>query len=469
MNERDSEQVAREFVDGGYTLTKDESDADAILVNTCSVRDQAEQKALGKMGMMGKHREVRPHVVYGFMGCMAQSRGAELFDRIPHLDVVVGTQKYHRVFHHVDGILKTRLVGRMDEVGGEMVSNRVEDEVSIRPLGGNGKPKPISEGVVDVAEEEGSQNTIRDHVPSEAQRASSFVSIMQGCNMRCSFCIVPDTRGRERGRPILEIVDEVKMLRDQGVKEITLLGQIVNLYGRTEFPKVDDKSPFVQLLEAVHEVEGIERIRFTSPHPIGYRDDLVAAFTYLPKLCSHIHFPMQSGSDRILKAMRRPYKNEKFIAICEKMKAARSDMAITTDIIVGFPGETEEDFQATVDCVKHIGFDNSFIFRYSKRKDTPAAEMDAQLSEKIKEERNQELLRIQGELTMSKNAALIGTRQQVLCEGPSKTNKERLSGRTVHNKIVIFDGDAERMTGEIFDVHVEDSTGYTLYGRPDMP
>ena len=469
MNERDSEQVAREFVDGGYTLTKDESDADAILVNTCSVRDQAEQKALGKMGMMGKHREVRPHVVYGFMGCMAQSRGAELFDRIPHLDVVVGTQKYHRVFHHVDGILKTRLVGRMDEVGGEMVSNRVEDEVSIRPLGGNGKPKPISEGVVDVAEEEGSQNTIRDHVPSEAQRASSFVSIMQGCNMRCSFCIVPDTRGRERGRPILEIVDEVKMLRDQGVKEITLLGQIVNLYGRTEFPKVDDKSPFVQLLEAVHEVEGIERIRFTSPHPIGYRDDLVAAFTYLPKLCSHIHFPMQSGSDRVLKAMRRPYKNEKFIAICEKMKAARSDMAITTDIIVGFPGETEEDFQATVDCVKHIGFDNSFIFRYSKRKDTPAAEMDAQLSEKIKEERNQELLRIQGELTMSKNAALIGTRQQVLCEGPSKTNKERLSGRTVHNKIVIFDGDAERMTGEIFDVHVEDSTGYTLYGRPDMP
>jgi tRNA-2-methylthio-N6-dimethylallyladenosine synthase len=468
MNERDSEQVAREFVDGGYTLTKDERDADAILVNTCSVRDQAEQKALGKMGMMGKHREERPHVVYGFMGCMAQSRGAELFDRIPHLDVVVGTQKYHKVFHHVDGILKTRLVGRMDEVGGEMVSTRVEDEVNIRPLGGNGKPKPISEGLVDIEEEDGSQNTIRDHVPSEEKRASSFVSIMQGCNMRCSFCIVPDTRGKERGRPIGEIVDEVKQLRDEGVKEITLLGQIVNLYGRTEFEKVDGKSPFVQLLEAVHEVEGIERIRFTSPHPIGYRDDLVAAFTYLPKLCSHIHFPMQSGSDRILKAMRRPYKNEKFIAICEKMKAARPDMAITTDIIVGFPTETEEDFQATVDCVKQIGFDNSFIFRYSKRKDTPAAEMDGQLSERVKEERNQELLRIQGELTKAKNATLIGTRQQVLCEGPSKTNKERLSGRTVHNKIVIFDGDAERMTGEFFDVHVEDSTGYTLYGRPDL-
>lgn len=468
MNERDSEQVAREFVDGGYTLTQDETAADAILINTCSVRDQAEQKALGKMGIMGKYREARPHVVYGFMGCMAQSRGEELFKRIPHLDLVVGTQKYHRVFHHVDGILKTRLVDRMDEVGGEMVTNRVEDEVRIRRLDGNGKPRAISEGVVDTAEEDGSQNTIRDHIPSEKKRASSFVSIMQGCNMRCSFCIVPDTRGKERGRPISQIVDEVKHLRDEGVKEVTLLGQIVNLYGRTEFAKVDGKSPFVQLLEAVHEVEGIERIRFTSPHPIGFRDDLVAAFTYLPKLCSHIHFPMQSGSDRILKAMRRPYKNEKFIEICEKMQAARPDMAITTDIIVGFPTETEEDFQATVDCVKHIGFDNSFIFRYSKRKDTPAAEMEGQLSEQVKEERNQELLNIQNELTKAKNATLIGTRQQVLCEGPSKTNKETLSGRTVHNKIVIFDGDAERMTGELFDVDIEDSTGYTLYGRPDL-
>ena len=183
MNERDSEQVAREFVDGGYTLTQDESEADAILVNTCSVRDQAEQKALGKMGMMGKHREERPHVVYGFMGCMAQSRGAELFERIPHLDVVVGTQKYHKVFHHVDGVLKTRLVGRMDEVGAEILTSRVEDEVQIRPLGGNGKPKPISEGLVDIEEESGSQNTIRDHVPSADKRASSFVSIMQGCNI----------------------------------------------------------------------------------------------------------------------------------------------------------------------------------------------------------------------------------------------------------------------------------------------
>jgi tRNA-2-methylthio-N6-dimethylallyladenosine synthase len=394
---------------------------------------------------------------------MAQSRGSELFERVPHLDLVVGTQKYHRVFDYVDRILKGRLQTRMDEVGVEMVTGRVEDEIiKIN------QDRIISARIVDTEEEEGSQNTIRDHIPREGQQATSFVSIMQGCNMRCSFCIVPDTRGKERGRPISDIVSEVKDLVGKGVKEVTLLGQIVNLYGRTEFPKVDGKSPFVQLLEAVHEIEGLERIRFTSPHPIGYRDDLVEAFTYLPKLCSHIHFPMQSGSDRILKKMRRPYKNEKFLTICEKMQAARPDLAITTDIIVGFPGETEEDFEETVACMKRIGFDNSFIFRYSKRKDTPAAEMDEQLSDKVKEERNQILLRIQEQLTTTKNAKLIGTVQQVLCEGPSKTNKKRLSGRTSQNKIVIFDGKAERMAGRLLDVRIEDSTGYTLYGTPEI-
>lgn len=459
MNERDSEQVARMFVEGGYTLTREEEEADAILVNTCSVRDQAERKALGKMGMMGKHREKRAHVVYGFMGCMAQSRGEELFERIPHLDLVVGTQKYHRVFGYVDDILRKRMEERMDELSMSLEGHTVEEEgILIRGAGtGNGK-------LVDTGAEEGSQNTIRDHVAA-GNKPSAFVSIMQGCNMRCSFCIVPDTRGRERGRPIADVVEEVRQLAEQGTKEVTLLGQIVNLYGRTEFGKVEGKSPFVQLLEAVHEVEGIKRIRFTSPHPIGYRDDLVAAFTYLPKLCSHIHFPMQSGSDRILRAMRRPYRNEKFIEICEKMKAARTDMAITTDIIVGFPTETEEDFQATVDCMKRLQFDNSFIFRYSKRKNTPAAEMDGQLPERLKEERNQELLRIQGEIAVHKNAALIGTRQEILCSGPSKTNKKRLSGRTTQNKIVVFNGDRERLTGGIFEVEIEDSTGFTLFGK----
>jgi tRNA-2-methylthio-N6-dimethylallyladenosine synthase len=441
MNERDSEQVARMFSEGGYTVTPREHEADAILINTCSVRDQAEQKALGKMGSMMHAGRERKHVVYGFMGCMAQSRGEELFKAVPSLDVVVGTQKYHKVFEYVDGILQRRLEARMDDP-------------SFSLNGGT---------VCDIAEEEGSQNTIRDHT-HKAYRASAFVSIMQGCNMRCSFCIVPDTRGKERGRPIDDIVAEVRHLADNGVKEVTLLGQIVNLYGRTEFPRVGNKSPFVQLLEAVHEVEGIERIRFTSPHPIGYRDDLVAAFTYLPKLCSHIHFPMQSGSDRILREMRRPYKNEKFVGICEKMKAARPGLAITTDIIVGFPGETEEDFQASIDTVERLQFDNAFVFRYSKRRNTPAAEIDGQLSESEKEDRNQRLLAVVNRLAIAKNAELVGTVQQVLCEGPSKTNASRLSGRTSQNKIVVFEGNAERLTGQLLDLHIGQSSGFTLYG-----
>jgi len=441
MNERDSEQVAKMFTEGGYTVTPDETEADAVLINTCSVRDQAEQKALGKMGTMMYQGRDRKHVVYGFMGCMAQSRGDELFKSVPSLDVVVGTQKYHKVFEYVDQILQRRLEARMDDPAHSLRGT----------------------SVCDTAEEEGSQNTIRDHVP-KPHESSSFVSIMQGCNMRCSFCIVPDTRGKERGRPMADIVREVRSLADHGVKEVTLLGQIVNLYGRTEFPKIDGKSPFVQLLEAVHEVAGIERIRFTSPHPIGYRDDLIAAFTYLPKLCSHIHFPMQSGSDRILKAMRRPYKNEKFVEICEKMKAARPGLAITTDIIVGFPSETEEDFQTTIDTVERLKFDNAFVFRYSKRRNTPAAEMEGQLEESVKEERNQRLLAVVDRLAIASNATKIGSRQQVLCEGPSKNNAARLTGRTTHNKIVIFDGDPARLTGQLLDIQIEQSSGFTLFG-----
>ena len=441
MNERDSEQVARMFTKGGYTVTANENEADAILVNTCSVRDQAEQKAIGKMNHVINTQRDRKHVVFGFMGCMAQSRSHELFETTPGLDVVIGTQKYHKVFEYVDTILSERLEARMDD------------------------PSLSFKGttVCDTAEEEGSQNTIRDHLEKN-DSASKFVSIMQGCNMRCSFCIVPDTRGKERGRPIYEIVEEVRRLVDQGTREVTLLGQIVNLYGRTEFERIHGKSPFVQLLEAVHEVDGLERIRFTSPHPIGYRDDLIQAFTYLPKLCSHIHFPMQSGSDRILKAMRRPYKHAKFVEICEKMKAARPDLAITTDIIVGFPTETEEDFQNTIDTCEQLQFDNAFVFRYSKRRNTPAAEMEGQLEEVEKESRNQRLLDIINRIAKEKNAALVGTHQRILCEGPSKTNKKRLTGRTPQNKIVIFDGDPQRHFGQLLDIHIEQSTGFTLYG-----
>lgn len=439
MNERDSDQVARMFLDkGGYTMTQEEAEADVILINTCSVRDQAEQKAIGKMRQVGPLRYTKPHVVYGFLGCMAQSRGQELLADIPHLDLVAGTQKYHRVVEYVDTILSKRLERRMDD---ERFS------------------------IVDVGEEEGSQNTIRDQTV-ESRQATAFVSIMQGCNMKCTFCIVPYTRGSERARPIPDIVEEVRRLVGQGVKEVTLLGQIVNRYGIREFPASGGRSPFVQLLDCLHEIDGLHRIRFTSPHPIGYRSDLVEAFRRLPKLCPHIHLPLQSGSAAILKAMHRPYSPGRFLEICRQMREARPDLAITTDIIVGFPGESEADYEATKAVVREVHFDNAFIFRYSPRRGTPAADLPdgIQIPEAIKEARNQDLLELINAQAREKLAAEVGRTLEVLCEGYSKTTDSRLTGRSPQNKIVVFEGPHDRLRGELLPVRILETKGFTLYG-----
>jgi tRNA-2-methylthio-N6-dimethylallyladenosine synthase len=436
MNERDSEQVAQMLIASGHVITTDAQDADVVLLNTCSVRDLAEQKALGKIGMLGALSRQRP-VVYGLLGCMAQSRGASLLKDVSHLDLVVGTQKFHRVADYVQEALNRKTSQRWDD--GRF-------------------------SIVDVEEEADSQGAIRDHLLS-AKRVSAFVSIMQGCNMHCSFCIVPSTRGRERSRPIHEIVIEVEQLAERGVKEVTLLGQIVNLYGRHEFPKIDNKSPFVQLLEAVHNVAGIERIRFTSPHPIGFRDDLVEAFGRLSKLVEHIHLPLQSGSDRILRAMRRTYTSARYIELVQRIRAASPDIAITTDIIVGFPGESDEDYRRTHELVEQVGFDNAFVFKYSPRRDTVAAELEMQIPEKVKEDRNHDLLELVNSWAKRRGEALVGREVEILCEGPSKTNPERLMGRTRGNKIVVFEG-SPRHVGELFPVRVVRSTGYTLYGDP---
>jgi tRNA-2-methylthio-N6-dimethylallyladenosine synthase len=440
MNERDSEQVARMLVERGYEMTPSEKEADVVLLNTCSVRDMAEQKAIGKMGFLGRLRANKPEMVFGFLGCMAQSRGRELTRDIGHVDLVVGTQKFHRVAEYVDELVQRKRALR----------ERVMDDARF--------------SIVDVEEEAGSQETIREHVLKERQ-ATAFVSIMQGCNMHCTFCIVPSTRGAERSRRIEEIVREVEGLVARGVKEVTLLGQIVNLFGRHEFEKRDGKSPFVQLLEAVHAVDGLRRLRFTSPHPIGFREDLVAAFAELPKLMPHVHLPMQSGSNRILKAMRRAYTAEGYFALTEKLRAVRPGIALTTDIIVGFPGETAEDYAATRELVERVGFDNAFVFRYSPRRETPAAEMEGQTPEAVKEERNQDILQVVDALARARGEALVGRRVEILCEGPSRTNEARLMGRSPGNKIVIFEGDG-RHVGEVFDVAVTHSTGFSLYGDP---
>ena len=290
--------------------------------------------------------------------------------------------------------------------------------------------------------------------------------------MRCTFCIVPQTRGAERSRAIGEIVAEVRDLVSRGVKEVTLLGQIVNLYGRHEVPKIDNKSPFVQLLESVHEVEGLERLRFTSPHPIGFRDDLIDAISRLPKLAEHVHLPLQSGSNKILKAMHRAYSAEKYLDLVERIRRAREGVAITTDIIVGFPGETDEDYRQTRELVEEIQFDNAFIFRYSPRYDTPAAEMPDQIDEKVKEQRNQDLLEVVNKSNHQILERLVGRQVEVLCEGRSKTNRARLTGRTRTNKIVVFPlsqkrqptGESQELVGELVDVQIERANGFSLYG-----
>jgi tRNA-2-methylthio-N6-dimethylallyladenosine synthase len=437
MNERDSEQVAHSLIKRGYTRAAHEAEADVVLLNTCSVRDMADQKALGKMGMLGRMAKERPHVVFGFLGCMAQARGAALLDHLPHVDLVVGTQKFHRVADYVEETFALKQNRRMDD------------------------PRF---SIVDVAEESGSQATIREQ-EVDSRQATAFVSIMQGCNMHCTFCIVPQTRGQERSRTIPDIVSEVRALVAQGVKEVTLLGQIVNLYGRHEFPKRDGKSPFVQLLDAVHEIDGLERIRFTSPHPIGFRSDLVEAFVRLPRLAEHVHLPLQSGSDRILKAMHRAYTAQKYVELVQALRQARPAIALTTDVIVGFPGETEEDYQQTRDLVAQLDFDNAFVFRYSPRRDTPAVTMTEQLDEKVKEHRNQDLLMIVNDSARRSGERLVGQCVEVLCEGPSRTNRARLTGRTRSNKIVVFEGAAE-LAGQLVEIQVEQANGFSLYGTP---
>jgi tRNA-2-methylthio-N6-dimethylallyladenosine synthase len=288
---------------------------------------------------------------------------------------------------------------------------------------------------------------------------------MQGCNQYCTFCIVPYTRGEERSRDIAGIVAECRELAARGVREITLLGQIVTSYGKRDIPIKDGKSAFVQLLEAVHEIDGVERIRFTSPHPKGYGDDLVEAYARLPKLVESAHLPLQSGSDRLLKLMHRGYNRERFLEIIGKLRQAQPGIGLTTDIIVGFPGETEEDFEQTLALAREARFDNAYIFKYSPRKDTPAAELPGQLPQEVKEERNARLLATVNEIGAEKYETYVGRRAEILVEGPSKKNPARMTGRTRCNKIVVFDG-SERHRGQIMDVTIQRTGSFTLYGDP---
>ena len=435
MNERDSEQVLRQLQDRGYRTAASEKEADVILLNTCSVRDLAEQKALRKMGNLRALRKKNPGVVLGFLGCMAQRRGQSLEKEIAGLDLVVGTQKFHRVPELVEEARQARLGGRPGFFA-------------------------------DVAEEEGSESTIREHVLTPRQ-VTAFVSVMQGCDMHCSFCIVPTTRGQERSRPIAEIVDEVRGLVGQGIREVTLLGQIVNLYGRRMSMR-EGKSAFVQLLEELNQVEGLDRIRFTSPHPRGMKPDLIGCYGRLEKLCEHLHLPVQSGSDRILKRMGRGYTADQYRRIVDQVRQTCPEVGLTTDVIVGYPGETEADFESTRKLMEEVDFDNGFIFRYSPREGTRATrETGTPVPEKVKEERNQELLALLTRRAEAKAQGRLGSLVEILVEGPSKTKKSRLTGRSRQNRPVVFEG-GERHWGQLLTVRITESTGFTDYADPSI-
>jgi tRNA-2-methylthio-N6-dimethylallyladenosine synthase len=433
MNERDSEAVAAMLRARGYRIVPDEDDCDVLLLNTCSVRDAAEQKAIGKAGYALSRKRRHPDFVIGVLGCMAQNRGAALLDRLPDIDLVVGTQKFHRVPDYLDSLRAAREAG-----------------------------VPLAEPIVDTAAEEGSQNRIRDHDDGPGREVCGYVSIQQGCNMDCSFCIVPRTRGDERSRPMDDIVRECAELAERGTREVTLLGQIVTSYGRRDYPHTGGTTPFVQLLERVHALPGIERIRFTSPHPRGFRPDLADAFARLPKLGSHVHLPVQSGSDRVLRAMNRPYTRSRYLEIVDSLRRSRPEMAFSTDIIVGFPGETDEDFAETVSLCQAVDYDMAYVFKYSVRTGTPAASMPGQVPAGVREERNAVLLDVLRRGSLRRSQALVGTLQEVLVEGPDRSG-ERLSGRTRGNRAAVFAGPS-RLIGELVEVRVGRATVSTLYG-----
>jgi tRNA-2-methylthio-N6-dimethylallyladenosine synthase len=446
MNERDSEAVAAMLRARGYRIVADENECDILLLNTCSVRDAAEQKAIGKAGYLQQRKKKQPDFVLGILGCMAQNRGASLLEQLPDVDLIIGTQKFHQVPGYLDNLRAAREAGL-----------------------------PVGDTIVDIAEEAGSQNAIKDHLlPETAELAagneasadrqvSAFVSIQQGCNMDCAFCIVPKTRGDERSRPMDDIVAECRSLAARGVREITLLGQIVTSYGRRDYAHTAGVTPFVQLLERVHAIEGIERIRFTSPHPRGFKDDLVAAYGRLPKLCPYVHLPMQSGSNRILRAMNRPYTRERYKEIVDALRSVQPDMYFSTDVIVGFPGETEEDFEQTRELFEACNYDMAYIFKYSIRTGTPAAELGDQIAEEVKERRNQILLEVLQKNSLRRTAALIGTSEEVLVEGRDKSG-QRFTGRTRGNRVCVFDADP-RLVGQLVPLKIERASVSTLYGE----
>jgi tRNA-2-methylthio-N6-dimethylallyladenosine synthase len=427
MNEEDSEQMSLYLQEQGYEPAERVEDADVVLLNTCSVRRKPEDKVFSTLGHLRTLKQRKPQMVIGVCGCMAQLRADEIRQKAPFVDMIVGTAHVAQVSALLEEALqKRRLAMRLDlpERKGAIVTDIPERKVDRAP------------------------------------KLKAFVPIQYGCDKFCTFCIVPTTRGRERSRPTADIVEEVRRLAERGAKEITLLGQTVNSYGKN---LLEGRVPFARLLKLLNDIDGIERIRFTSPYPRDFRDDLISAIAELPKVMEHVHLPLQSGDDDILKAMRRLYTVEQFEEVAAKLRERVPNIAITTDIIVGFPGETDEQFENTLRVVERVRFDGAFMFAYSPRPGTPAAQMENQVPRAVKQERLQRLIALQNRITCEINSAQVGRVFEVLVEGPSQKDPTKLAGFTRENKMMHFVG-ARELAGQIVRVRADEAHLWGFYG-----
>jgi tRNA-2-methylthio-N6-dimethylallyladenosine synthase len=422
MNEHDSERMKGMLESLGYTEAADRGQADLILFNTCSIREKADERFIAHLVEAGAFKRRASETVIGVGGCWAQSVKEEVFERFPFVDVAFGPGQVHKLAEF-------------------LTSDSLTAQGFFEFEGFTGR------------------------LPAKRERERyGWVQVSVGCNCVCSYCIVPSTRGREVSRPPGELVEEVTRLAGEGVVEVTLLGQNVNSYGR-DLPR-EQRVTFAELLREIDAVPGIRRIRYTSPHPKDMREDVIRAHAELPALCEHIHLPLQSGSSAVLRRMRRTYSRERYLERVELIRERVPDCAITTDIIVGFPGETETDFEQTLDLVEEVGYDGAFTFVYSPRRGTEAAETQEQVSHEVKVARMQRLVEVVQRRAAERAQRFVGRTLEVLVEGPSRTDPSRLRGRSRHNRVVNFDGLAQ--PGEFVDVDIQAATSQTLSGHESI-
>ena len=440
MNVYDANQIAGVLAPMGYTGTDDIETADMVVVNTCTIREKAEQKAFSFLGRLAKIKKAKPALIVAVGGCVAQQEGQAILKRMPHVDLVFGT---HAIFRLPE------MVRRIETSRCRIVDVRLSETIEV---------------------DAPSSGTLSD------DQVAAFVTIMRGCDNYCTYCVVPHVRGREASRHPDRIVEEVRMLVDKGVREVTLLGQNVNSYGHKE-----GLCTFTELLERVNAIDGLGRIRFTTSHPKDLSDKLIGAFGRLGKLCRHIHLPVQSGHNEILKRMNRKYTREIYLDKIGRLREACPDIAVTSDFIVGFPGETDRQFQQTLDMIKTVRYDGLFAFMYSDRPNAPAAAFSDKVGEAVKKERLQALLDLQAAITREKHESMVGRIRRVLVEGPSRDvdvsgqvdrpQHSRWTGRTSSNHIVHFSVPHDRrtekeiLTGEFADIMIEGAYAHSLWGR----